>query len=91
MKHYLKFLQFIRQSSVGLLTLGAVLYLDEVSAGATILSIGGLGFAFYSFLAAFKPIHEEPNWELVYPELALAHSSDLEDTLPVNSKSEEDV
>jgi gliding motility-associated protein GldL len=28
--------------------------------------------------SAFEPIHEDPNWELVYPELALGHSDDLD-------------
>ncbi len=33
--------------------------------------------------SAFEPIHEDPNWELVYPELALGHSDDLDhDALP---------
>jgi gliding motility-associated protein GldL len=33
--------------------------------------------------SAFEPIHEDPNWELVYPELALGHSEDLDhDALP---------
>jgi poly(beta-D-mannuronate) lyase len=33
--------------------------------------------------SAFEPIHEDPNWELVYPELALGHSDDLDhDSLP---------
>lgn len=42
-----------------------------------------VGVIFYSiiwFLSGFEPIQEEPNWELVYPELALGYSdSDLED------------
>jgi len=33
--------------------------------------------------SAFEPIHEDPNWELVYPELALGHDEDLDpDELP---------
>ena len=28
--------------------------------------------------SAFEPIHEDPNWELVYPELALGHSDELD-------------
>lgn len=37
--------------------------------------------------SAFEPIHEDPNWELVYPELALGHSEDLDhDALPASSR-----
>lgn len=89
MKNYLRLLQFTRQFSLGLLILGGVFYLDQISFGPTILSIGGIGFAFYSFLSAFKPIHEEPNWELVYPELALG---DVDEDAPLpERKTDEDA
>jgi gliding motility-associated protein GldL len=43
------------------------------------LSVEALIFIF----SAFEPIHEDPHWELVYPELALGHSDDLDqDHLP---------
>lgn len=39
----------------------------------------GLGTEAVIFLfSAFEPIHEDPNWELVYPELALGHTDDLD-------------
>jgi len=47
--------------------------------GASIMLIGGLGIEAVIFiLSAFEPLHEEVNWELVYPELALGHSDDLD-------------
>jgi len=47
--------------------------------GATIMLIGGLGIEACIFiLSAFEPLHEDPNWELVYPELALGHSDSLD-------------
>lgn len=47
--------------------------------GATIMLIGGLGIEAGIFiLSAFEPLHEDPNWELVYPELALGHSDSLD-------------
>ncbi|MFT5821502.1 MAG: gliding motility-associated protein GldL [Crocinitomix sp.] len=30
------------------------------------------------FFSAFEPLHEDPKWELVYPELALAHDEDFD-------------
>jgi gliding motility-associated protein GldL len=41
--------------------------------------IAGLGTEALIFVfSAFEPIHEDPNWELVYPELALGHSDELD-------------
>ena len=40
--------------------------------GASLMLILGLGTeAFIFFFSAFEPLHEEPDWSLVYPELAL--------------------
>lgn len=52
--------------------------------GASPMLILGLGTEALIFIfSAFEPIHEDPNWELVYPELALGHSDDLDhDSLP---------
>ena len=48
------------------------------------LSTEAVIFAF----SAFEPIHEDPNWELVYPELALGHGDELDhDALSASSKS----
>src|SRR5690606_13332291 len=41
--------------------------------------IAGLGTeAVIFFFSAFEPLHEDPKWELVYPELALAHDEDFD-------------
>jgi len=55
--------------------------------GASAMLIVGLGTEALIFIfSAFEPIHEDPNWELVYPELALGHSDDLDhDALPAVS------
>lgn len=52
--------------------------------GANImLIIGLLTEAVIFFFSAFEPIHEDPNWELVYPELAMGNADDLDhDALP---------
>lgn len=47
--------------------------------GASAMLIVGLGVeAGIFFISAFEPLHEDPNWELVYPELALAHDEDFD-------------
>ncbi len=55
--------------------------------GATVMLIGGLGIEACIFiLSAFEPLHEDPNWELAYPELALGHADDLDhDAEPIVS------
>lgn len=54
--------------------------------GADIALIAGLGTEALIFIfSAFEPIHEDPNWELVYPELGLGHSEELDHAaLPVS-------
>ena len=45
--------------------------------GATIMLIGGLGIeAIIFMLSAHEPLHEEIDWTLAYPELALGHGDD---------------
>lgn len=47
--------------------------------GASPMLIAGLSTEALIFIfSAFEPIHEDPNWELVYPELALGHSDELD-------------
>jgi gliding motility-associated protein GldL len=47
--------------------------------GASPMLVVGLSVEALIFIfSAFEPIHEDPHWELVYPELALGHSDDLD-------------
>ncbi|MGM0478643.1 MAG: gliding motility protein GldL [Bacteroidota bacterium] len=52
--------------------------------GAGLMLVVGLSTEALIFVfSAFEPIHEDPNWELVYPELALGHDEDFDpDELP---------
>lgn len=46
--------------------------------GASACLVAGLGTeALIFFFSAFEPIHEEPDWSLVYPELALPDEAKL--------------
>lgn len=50
--------------------------------GAGIMLVGGLSIeAIIFFFSAFEPQHEEPKWELVYPELASGHEGEEEDEM----------
>lgn len=60
--------------------------------GSGPMLVAGLGVeAFIFFMSAFEPIHEDPNWELVYPELALGHSDDLDHDALVAKKGKESI
>jgi gliding motility-associated protein GldL len=43
-----------------------------------LLTVGLLTEAIIFIFSAFEPIHEDPNWELVYPELALGNAEELD-------------
>ena len=56
--------------------------------GASLMLIIGLSTEALIFIfSSFEPIHEDPNWELVYPELGLGHSDDLDHDAIASSKS----
>ena len=60
--------------------------------GADIMLIVGLlTEALIFFISAFEPLHEEVDWTLVYPELALGHADDDLHALPDNVGSDETV
>src|SRR5690554_2335275 len=47
--------------------------------GAEIMLVFGLTTeALIFFFSSFEPLHQEPNWELVYPELATGEAVDPE-------------
>jgi hypothetical protein len=61
---------------VNALCLATFIVMPETASLA--IGIAGITIAFTKFLAGFEPIHEDPNWELVYPELALSQSEPLD-------------
>jgi len=64
--------------------IGALFKIQHWPGAGLMLTIGLLTEAVIFIFSAFEPIHEDPNWELVYPELALGHSDELDhDALPV--------
>lgn len=46
------------------------------------LAVGLLVEAVIFILSAFEPLHEDPDWTLVYPELAMGHSNVAHEELP---------
>ncbi len=59
--------------------------------GANFWLIFGLSTEALIFtLSAFEPLHEDPDWALVYPELAMGHSDHSLDELPETLDLDED-
>ncbi len=75
--NFLKIVIVVKQFSLIFLAVGGVMYLNEIHYSKWAISSGGLGYSLYCLLSSFLPVHKDPNWELVYPELALGHSDVL--------------
>lgn len=58
--------------------IGAMFKIMHWPFAGPMLVVGLSTEALIFIFSAFEPIHEDPNWELVYPELALGHSDDLD-------------
>ncbi len=78
-KKWLNIKKTIRQFSISILLFGGMSYLSNVTLGTTIITLGGLLYAAQAFMTAFETIEDEPDWEIVFPELALTNSEDLEE------------
>ena len=79
-KKWFYLMKQLRQFSIAIIIFGGMFYIEGIFPGNVILSIGGILYGVHSFLLSFEKVHIEPNWELVYPELALGISEDeLED------------
>jgi gliding motility-associated protein GldL len=62
----------------GVVIVGALFKILHWPFANEMLIVGLLTEAGIFFISAFEPLHEDPNWELVYPELALAHDEDFD-------------
>ena len=62
----------------GVVIVGALFKILHWPYANEMLIVGLLTEAGIFFISAFEPLHEDPNWELVYPELALAHDEDFD-------------
>ena len=65
---------------------GAMFKIMHWPGAGPMLVLGLSTEALIFIFSAFEPIHEDPNWELVYPELALGHSDELDHSAVSKSK-----
>jgi gliding motility-associated protein GldL len=82
-KGWKKFMAKLYGFGAAVVIVGALFKIQHWQFASEMLIVGLSTEALIFIFSAFEPIHEDPNWELVYPELALGHSDDLDhDSLP---------
>jgi len=84
-KNWKKFMAKLYGWGAAVVIIGALFKIQHWPYADLMLIIGLGTEAFIFFFSAFEPIHEEPNWELVYPELALGNDESDHDALPTRS------
>ncbi|MDX2361059.1 MAG: gliding motility protein GldL [Crocinitomicaceae bacterium] len=77
-KGWKKFMAKLYGIGAAIVIMGALFKIMHWPFAGLMLTVGLSTEAVIFFFSAFEPIHEDPNWELVYPELALGHSDDLD-------------
>ncbi len=61
----------IRQFGITFLTLGGILFINNLQFSTFCLVVGALLLAFYYYISSFDKINKDINWELAFPELAV--------------------
>lgn len=77
-KGWKKFMSKLYGFGAAVVIVGALFKIQHWPGAGPMLIAGLSTEALIFIFSAFEPIHEDPNWELVYPELALGHSDDLD-------------
>jgi len=86
-KGWKKFMAKLYGFGAAVVIVGALFKIQHWPFASEMLIVGLSTEALIFIFSAFEPIHEDPNWELVYPELALGHSDDLDHaTIPAKTK-----
>jgi gliding motility-associated protein GldL len=77
-KGWKKFMSKLYGFGAAVVIVGALFKIQHWPGAGPMLIAGLSTEALIFIFSAFEPIHEDPNWELVYPELALGHSDELD-------------
>jgi gliding motility-associated protein GldL len=77
-KKWKKFMAKLYGFGAAIVIVGALFKIQHWPGASLMLIIGLSAEAVIFIFSAFEPIHEDPKWELVYPELALAHNEDFD-------------
>jgi gliding motility-associated protein GldL len=69
-KKWKKTMNFVYGFGAAIVIVGALFKILHLPGANAMLSIGLLTEAAIFMISAFEPVHQEPDWSLVYPELA---------------------
>ncbi|MDZ4824001.1 MAG: gliding motility protein GldL [Flavobacteriales bacterium] len=70
-KAWKKFMAKLYGIGASIVIVGALFKIEHWQFASTLLTVGLFTEAIIFFFSAFEPPHEDPDWSLVYPELAL--------------------
>jgi gliding motility-associated protein GldL len=77
-KKWKKFMAKLYGFGAAVVIVGAMFKIMHWPGAGLMLIIGLSTEAIIFMFSAFEPLHDDPKWELVYPELALAHNEDFD-------------
>jgi gliding motility-associated protein GldL len=75
-KSWKNFMKYVYGWGAAIVIIGALFKLQHYPGSGPMLILGLGTEAIIFFLSAFDPMHEDPDWSLVYPELAEDYSGD---------------
>jgi gliding motility-associated protein GldL len=75
-------MKFVYGWGGAIVIIGALFKILHLPGAGFWLTFGLITEAAIFFISAFEPLHEDPDWALVYPELAMGHSDHDLDELP---------
>ena len=87
-KKFKNIMKYVYGWGASVVIVGALFKILHWPGANLMLIIGLLTEAFIFFISVFEPAHEEVDWTLVYPELALGHADDDIHSLPESSSDE---
>jgi vacuolar-type H+-ATPase subunit I/STV1 len=80
-RRYKNFMAKVYGIGASIVLVGALFKIIHLPGANVMLTIGLLTEAIIFFFSAFEPPHIEPDWSLVYPELAGMYHEDAKDTM----------
>jgi gliding motility-associated protein GldL len=87
-KKFKSIMKYVYGWGAAVVIVGALFKILHWPGANIMLIVGLLTEAFIFFISVFEPSHEEVDWTLVYPELALGHADDDIHSLPEMSSDE---
>ena len=87
-KKFKSIMKYVYGWGASVVIVGALFKILHWPGANIMLIVGLLTEAFIFFISVFEPSHEEVDWTLVYPELALGHADDDIHALPEMSSDE---